>query len=357
MKRFIQITIIIAMLPIALWANSYDKKENNTKTYLRVCVAFYNQENLFDTIHQPNVNDFDFTPSGANAWTQERYKIKLNNMAQVISEIGGDAPAILGVSEIENRTVLEDLINTDALKDKGYNIIHYDSPDARGIDCALLYRIGIFNPTNSKAIPTVIPGEPENKTRDILLASGTIDGEEFHFMVAHWPSRVGGEKASEHRRMAAAKLMKEATDSILKINPKAKIIMMGDMNDDPNNKSFRKGLGTKKSPKNLKYDELFCPMLPIFKSGIGTLAYRDVWNLFDNIIVNGNLINKDYSSFRLQKNKKGFYAYIFKAPYMLQQEGKYKGYPLRTFAGGQFMAGYSDHFPVYVNLIKEVKKN
>ena len=167
------------------------------KKYAKIAVGFYNLENLFDTIHQEGVRDYEFTPEGTNRWTSERYKRKLENMSDVISQISGKGPAILGVSEVENQGVLNDLINMPKLKDLNYGIVHYDSPDARGIDVALLYMKNIFNLHGSKTFPVKLEGEPDFKTRDILLATGDIDGDIFHFMVAHWPSRLGGEKAAE----------------------------------------------------------------------------------------------------------------------------------------------------------------
>lgn len=327
----------------------------NDKSYLRLPVAFYNVENLFDTIRNPQIHDAEYTPDGQNKWTSMKYRKKLENLSRVISQIGGSGPIIIGLAEVENRAVLEDLITMPLLKEKHYSIAHFDSPDARGIDVALLYVNDIFQIYESKAHPVILPGG--DKTRDVLQVSGIIDGERFHVMVGHWPSRAGGEAVSLPKRMIAAKVMRRVTDSLLTIDPTSNIILMGDFNDDPVSTSVKKGLAIKKSPKNLKPHDLFTPMLKLYKEGIGTLAYRDVWSLFDIMVVNGNLMGKDYDTFRLFSDPKTKnYAFVFNKDFLMQKEGAYKNYPLRTTAGGEYQAGFSDHFPVYIYLIKEVKK-
>ena len=318
----------------------------------RVTVAFYNLENLFDTIDQEN-NDEEFLPEGANRWTLERYQHKLRNMSHVISLIGGDGPAIIGVAEIENRGVLEDLIAEESLRDKHYDIVHYDSPDRRGIDCAILYQPEVYKVFASGARAVEIPNEPWIKTRDVVYASGLLDGEIVHVLVGHWPSRSGGEAVSLHRRMAAAKTMRSVADSLYTLFPGSKVIMMGDFNDDPISPSVRDGLGVQNHPEKTNPDDYYTPMLQLYNKGMGTLAYRDVWNLFDIIVVNGELIGSNPTTWQLYRNPETTdMAFIFKQPFMIQQSGQYKGYTLRTFVGGQWQGGYSDHFPVYVYLVK-----
>ena len=320
----------------------------------RVTVAFYNLENLFDTIDQEN-NDEEFLPNGANRWTPERYQHKLRNMSHVISLIGGDGPAIIGVAEIENRGVLEDLIAQDSLRDKHYDIVHYDSPDRRGIDCAILYQPEVYKVFASGVRAVEIPNEPWIKTRDVVYASGLIDGEIVHVLVGHWPSRSGGEAVSLHRRMAAAKTMRSVADSLYTLFPGSKVIMMGDFNDDPISPSVRDGLGVQNHPEKTNPDDYYTPMLQLYNKGMGTLAYRDVWNLFDIIVVNGELIGSNPTTWQLYRDPETTdMAFIFKQPFMIQQSGQYKGYTLRTFVGGQWQGGYSDHFPVYVYLVKGV---
>lgn len=318
----------------------------------RVTVAFYNLENLFDTIDQEN-NDEEFLPEGANRWTPERYQHKLRNMSHVISLIGGDGPAIIGVAEIENRGVLEDLIAQDSLRDKHYDIVHYDSPDRRGIDCAILYQPEVYKVFASGVRAVEIPNEPWIKTRDVVYASGLLDGEIVHVLVGHWPSRSGGEAVSLHRRMAAAKTMRSVADSLYTLFPGSKVIMMGDFNDDPISPSVRDGLGVQNHPEKTNPDDYYTPMLKLYNKGLGTLAYRDVWNLFDIIVVNGELIGSNPTTWQLYRDPETTdMAFIFKQPFMIQQSGQYKGYTLRTFVGGQWQGGYSDHFPVYVYLVK-----
>ena len=234
----------------------------NKKQYLRLSVGFYNVENLFDTINDPRIRDEDFTPEGLNKWNTQKYNRKLEMLADVISQVGSTGgPEILGLSEVENRAVVQDLIDMPLLKDKGYEIAHFDSPDNRGVDVALIYVKNVFQLTESHPHPVILPsGYP---TRDVLRASGYIDGELFHFLVAHWPSRSGGEAASMPNRMAAAKVMRHVTDSLLAINKEANVVLMGDFNDDPVSKSIKEGLQIKKSAKNLKYNERVSPMLKV----------------------------------------------------------------------------------------------
>ena len=259
------------------------------------------------------------------------------------------------MSEIENRGVLEDLIAEESLRDKHYDIVHYDSPDRRGIDCAILYQPDVYKVFASGARAVEIPNEPWIKTRDVVYASGLIDGEIVHVLVGHWPSRSGGEAVSLHRRMAAAKTMRSVADSLYTLFPGSKVIMMGDFNDDPISPSVREGLGVQNHPEQTKPADYYTPMLQLYNKGMGTLAYRDVWNLFDIIVVNGELIGSNPTTWQLYRDPETTdMGFIFKQPFMIQQSGQYKGYTLRTFVGGQWQGGYSDHFPVYVYLVKGV---
>ncbi|RFN59035.1 endonuclease/exonuclease/phosphatase family protein [Marixanthomonas ophiurae] len=329
-----------------------------TKKYKINTIAFYNLENLYDTEDDTTIYD-ESSPMmemGENV-REEVYKQKLSNMAKVISEIGeditGTSPAIIGVSEIENKKVVEDLVNQEPLLNKDYGIIQFDSPDRRGIDVAFLYQKKLFIPTNYKAHPLLIYYNNDRTrriyTRDQLLVSGMLDGEKIHFIVNHWPSRSGGEARSRPKRIKAAKLNKQIIDSLFSQDPYAKIITMGDLNDDPTSPSVKEVLKAKKNREDVKLKELYNPMEEMHNKGIGTLAWRDSWNLFDQIILSKELLKKDYSSYRFYK------AGIFNKSYLANPRGRYKGYPYRSFANG-FTGGYSDHFPVYVYLIKEVSK-
>lgn len=328
-----------------LFAQTNDQKEQ----FKVSCIAFYNLENLFDTI--PGPNDTEFTPEGANKYTSARYWHKIDHMSDAISQIGGElfpgGPAIIGVCEIENRSVLEDLTGSPRLKPSGYSIVHYDSPDARGVDVGLLYRSDFFKVTSHRSVTLHIPDNPDFKTRDQLVVSGLLDGEPIHVIVNHWPSRRGGEKRSLPFRMAAAKLTRSIVDSILATDANAKIIIMGDLNDDPDSPSIIKGLGANPYREKLKPGELFNAMGSLYHEGIGTLAYRDSWNLFDNLIITQSLLNGDKTSWTFFKSK------VFNKSFLQQQSGQFAGYPWRTYVGNDFTGGYSDHFPVYMFLVKK----
>jgi len=321
--------------------------------YSVASVGFYNLENLFDTVNNIELqNSTEFTPEGLNKWTSKRYHEKLKNMAFVISEIATDVTpdglAILGIAEIENRGVLEDLVKESIIIKRNYQIVHYDSPDERGVDVGLLYQPRYFKVTNSRS-HTLKMADTSFLTRDQLVVSGLLGGEMIHVIVNHWPSRRGGEKASRPDRNAAADLSRSIVDSLLKIDPNAKILVMGDLNDDPVNQSVKDHLRAKGREDLLMSGDMFNPMYKLYKEGIGSLAYDDAWNLFDQIIVSQGLLGPDKSTWKY------YNARVYNKNYMKQKDGAYAGYPLRTFAGGVYMNGYSDHFPVYVNLVKEVK--
>jgi hypothetical protein len=333
---------------------SQDKKE-----YFINTIAFYNLENLFDTEDDPITFDDDRTPNGKDHWTEEIYFAKLDNMAKVLSEIGSDLtdvpPVIIGICEIENRKVLEDLINQKALLPHDYGIIHFDSPDRRGIDVAFLYRKQLFIPTNYKAYELIIYNDHDKTkrifTRDQLLVTGMLDGEKIHFIVSHWPSRSGGEARSRSKRIKAAILNRSIIDSIFSEEPYARIITMGDLNDDPTNSSLKNYLKTKRNIEDVKMKELFNPMEKMYLRGIGTLAWRDSWNLFDQIILSSELLKRDYSGYRFYK------AGVYNKSYLSNRYGRYKRYPFRSFTNEGPTGGYSDHFPVYIYLIKERSMN
>ncbi|RZP14692.1 MAG: endonuclease/exonuclease/phosphatase family protein, partial [Flavobacteriales bacterium] len=316
---------------------------------------FYNLENLFDTENDPLTYDDDRTPDGKDHWTEEIYQDKLKNMSKVMAEIGaevsGSAPTIIGVCETENRKVLEDLVNQETLVEQDYGIIQFDSPDRRGIDVALLYKKKLFTPTHYKAKELLIYDDNDKSkrvfTRDQLVVSGMLDGEKIHLIVNHWPSRSGGEKRSRSKRIKAAKLNRQIIDSIFSDDPYAKIITMGDLNDDPTNPSVKDYLNAKRKSNDLQMKELYNPMEDLAKQGYGSLAYRDSWNLFDQIIISTELTKKDFSSYRFYK------AGIYNKTYLVNAHGRYKGYPYRSFASGSYTGGYSDHFPVYIYLVKE----
>lgn len=340
------------------------------KQYKVHTVAFYNLENLFDTINGPN-NDEEYLPS--RGWTSQKYRKKINNLGRVIPQIGTndqqrESPAIVGVCEVETRGVLEDLVKNYQMAGKDYGIIHFDSPDRRGIDVGFLYQKKFFQPTSYINIPlyittdgSAVKAKTEDKdeddketftsdrrvyTRDQLLVTGMLEGEEIHVIVNHWPSRSGGEKRSSPYREAAGRLNRKIMDSLFKINPTAKIITMGDLNDGPYNKSVKQGIGAKAKKTGLKPGDIYNPFEQMQKNGEATLFYRDAGDVFDQIMVSEAFINEDYSSWRYWK------AGIFNRSFLIQTTGQYKGYPLRNT---NIEPGFSDHFPVYIYLIKEAK--
>ncbi|MBQ0080679.1 MAG: endonuclease/exonuclease/phosphatase family protein [Alistipes sp.] len=320
-------------------------------------VAFYNLENLFDTINDPEKNDEEFLPQSKRAWNTIKYQKKLSNMDKVLFDLaveaGKEFPTVIGVCEAENRGVLEDLISQDKLSHANYRICHFDSPDRRGIDCAFLYRPDVFKLEGMKSIKFNMPGRPDFITRDFVTMWGTIEEEPFFFVVTHWPSRLGGKEASAALRNAAAKQCREFADSVRKLNPSTKVMIMGDLNDDATDSSITEVLGAKEKVKDVKDGDMYNPFISLLKAGYGTIAYRDAWGLFDNIILSGNLVNQKANGWHIiKKQGRKFYGNIFVSSYMIQQEGQFKGYPLRTFTGNDFQGGFSDHLPVYILISK-----
>ncbi len=311
-------------------------------------IAFYNVENLFDTERDHTIQDEDYTPNGKNKWTTDKYQKKLSNLAYVINQLGTDirpeGVAILGVAEVENLRVMKDLINAGELSKRKYDIVHYDSPDGRGIDVGLIYDKQAFKVLSHKTYPFTLPGGKAPRTRDILVVSGILDGEPISILVNHWPSRRGED--SEQLRERAGKICKHITDSIYKKNSKAGIVIMGDMNDDPKDRSTRVALGAKQYAKDTKRGELYNPMWNIHNSGMGSLKYKGEWNLFDQIIISESLLKKGKSKFNFER------AEIFNKDFLFQKSGNYQGYPLRTFSGSTFLNGYSDHLPTLIYLSK-----
>ena len=324
------------------------------KSYKVGCIGFYNFENLFDTLDTPDVSDTEFTPEGPKRYGTAIYTEKQAHLADVVSQLGTeltpDGVALLGVAEVENRNVLEDFVRQEAVRDRNYQIVHYDSPDGRGIDVALLYNPKYFEVLHSRTIPMASyeqNGVPRY-TRDILFVSGLFDGEPLHILVNHWPSRSGGEKTTQHLREMAALLCKNVVDSLCAAEPNAKILIMGDLNDDPISPSVKQVLRAKRNADEVRACGLYNPMWELYAKGTGTLAYRDTWNLFDQIIASDGLVNKENGGYQF------YQARVFNKPFLVQKSGNFKGYPWRTWAGDTYLGGYSDHFPVYVFLLKEV---
>ena len=322
------------------------------KTYKIACVGFYNLENLFDTIDNPNKNDEQFLPDGEYNWNSEKYLTKLEHMAYVITQVGDEyvkgGPAVLGVSEVENIDVLEDLCATPLMAASNYAPILVEGPDRRGVDVGLLYRKDLFTVLSYSSHTLTVEGYDDFYTRDQLLVSGILDGDTLHFIVGHWPSRRGGEKRSAPLREAAAQLSRSIVDSILAVNYEAIIFIMGDFNDNPSDESVKKHLNAAAKEKDASVTKLFNPMYKMYKTdGLGSHAYRDHWSLFDQIVISEGLLGDDMTSFKKYQTR------IFNRNFLLQKEGSFSGYPFRFLVGSTYMGGYSDHFPVYMFLIKE----
>ena len=318
----------------------------------------YTYENIAGKkIIRPLILQDEFSPTGKKAWTEERYNQKVKNISHVIAQLGKEetnsAPVIVGICEIENRKTVEDIVNQPELKEYNYGVAHFNSFDARGVDVALIYQKSRFKVTKAKPYVVEIFGDDGRReyTRDILRVTGLLDGEEVTFLVNHWPSRRGGEKASLPRRKKAAEVMKGIYDEIRAENPNAKIIAMGDFNDDPVSPSITETLGAIGKKEKAKNSDIVDLMSSLYKKGMGTLAYRDSWNLFDQFFVTGTLIDnsKKFDSYKIYKTE------IFSPSYLVSPEGQYKGYPYRMYGGDTYYPnGYSDHFPVYTVLLREV---
>lgn len=344
------------LLIFSLFFISVNAQKNGSKNFKIRTVAFYNLENLFDTINDPTKLDEKSPIMEMKAGRRAKaYRSKIDNMAKIISLLGNEktntSPAIVGVCEVENKTVLEDLVANKQLKNKRYGIIHYESPDSRGIDVALLYQKRYFKPIDSKSYELELTGDDGEPyaTRDQLLVTGLLDDEVIHLIVNHWPSRRGGEQKSRPSREKAAALNLKIIEDVKKEYPNPKVIIMGDFNDDPNNSSLKKVLKTKAKKSKLRNGDIYNPMDNMFKRGLSTLGYRDNINLFDQIILTSSLVTakKDYRNYKLYK------ANIYNPRYMTQKVGRYKGYPFRSWSDGMFTGGYSDHYPVYIYLLKE----
>ena len=349
MKRVYYIVILILLI-IPLTSCAQGKR-----SYV---IGFYNLENLFDTYHDEGKNDYEYLPDGANQWTEAKYTKKLHNMASVIRAMKDENKvwhAVLGVSEIENRHVLEDLVSQPEIAEANYQIVHYDGPDRRGVDVALLYRPNLFKVLESKSIPfdfnssiAFSLNEEEKayfRTRDILMVRGMLGNEMFAFFVAHLPSRIGGKGGDLRSR--GGEIMYQESMRLMAEYPDIKIVAMGDMNDNPTDPSMAVYMHGKENIDEVGKEDFFSPFVSMLKSGYGSLAYQGEWNIYDIIVVNANLCRGEGLKIRPIVKKK-FYGRIFNPPFMTQQEGPYAGTPFRTFSGGAFIGGYSDHYPTYI---------
>lgn len=324
-------------------------------------IGFYNLENLFDTYHDEGKNDYEFLPDGANKWTEAKYEKKLANMASVIKAMADENKAwhaILGISEIENRHVIEDLVSQPSIAAANFQIVHYDGPDRRGVDVALLYRPEVFTLVESESIPYDFNSrditfsmskerQEQFRTRDILMVRGTMDGEMFAFFVTHLPSRIGGK--SNDLRSRGAEIIYGRAMALMDEYPGIKIVVMGDMNDNPADESMAKYLHGRRDLADVGERDFFNPFWSMLDAGYGSLAYRGEWSIFDIIMVNEPLVSAPKGTLRIVPIvKKKYYGRVFHKPFMVQDSGQYKDTPFRTFSNGSFIGGYSDHFPTYI---------
>lgn len=345
----IYLTVATAIISIS---TGYAQKDS----YYPSLIGFYNCENFYDTVNNPLVDDEEFLPNSERHYNSHIFLDKVERLSSVISQLGTDVNpeglAILGVAEIENDTVLNALIHHKNLKSRNLKLVHYDSPDRRGIDVGLIYNPKYFTPLYSAPLFVQLPGGSKDAffTRDILYVKGILDGDTIHVMVGHWPSRSGGEERSIPARAAAAGVCSRVVDSLMAINLNTKVVIMGDLNDDPTSPSMTKVLKARGSTDKLKDGGLFNPWFDFYKKGIGTIAYQDSWGLFDQIVISKAWLDKTQAGYFFQK------ATIFNREFLVQQTGKYKGYPKRTWDGTTYNYGYSDHFPVFVTMLRKVNR-
>ena len=347
-KLLALMAIMVLMLP--------QKASAAQKSYAMYAVAFYNQENLFDTCHDEGKRDYDFLPTGSYRWNGLKYSHKLHNMASALADLGTDklpnvCCAFIGLAEVENARCLEDLCNEEPLQKRGMKYILFEGVDRRGIDCGFLYNPRLFTPDMERT--KLIPFEREDTTfftRGFLTVHGTMAGEHVVCIVCHLPSRLNGD---DTYRVLGAQQVTRIKERLQQEDPEVKVFVMGDMNDDPIDRSMTDGLRGKAEIDLVGSGDMYNPWINVIKSGTGTLAYNGAWNLFDQILISPNLLNKngqrDFSTLKY------FQSHIFRRDYLLQTEGKYKGNPKRTHAGGQWLDGYSDHLPVVMYLLKEKK--
>ena len=358
MKKIL--TVFAALILLVTAAQAQKKPQNHV-------IGFYNLENLFDIYNDPVKNDEEFLPEGKNKWTEAKYRKKVQNMAKVIrsmKEENGVWHTLLGVSEIENRLVLEDLVWDEQIREANYQIIHYDGPDRRGVDVALLYKPEVFTFLDSESIPFTFEGSSIDwiqskeerdyfRTRDILMVHGLIDGEHFAIYVAHLPSRAGGKKGGNQLRDRGGEIMYNHAMEMQKKYPGIKIVCMGDMNDNPTDPSMAEYLHGREFMEEVTDTDFFSPFTSMLKAGFGSLAYQGVWSIYDLLLVNNALAHPQDGTFGLlQLHKKGYYGRIYNPKFLTNQSGQYKGTPFRTFSNGAFIGGYSDHYPTYIVITK-----
>ena len=347
MRNLVLTLALLAGLSVGFAAESGG--ESSTKMY---AVGFYNVENLFDTCHDAGKKDLEFTPKGQNQWTAERYASKLHNLSRVLSEMGTDVVpegcAVIGLAEVENAKVLDDLVAEPLMRERGFKYCHIEGVDERGIDCALLYNPRLFEVRNVKLVPFHCV-DSVFLTRGSFIVSGTMAGEHVSVIVNHLPSRFN---RSKYREQGGAQI-RQVKDSLLRDDPQVKVFVMGDMNDDPQDASMAEALGAKRYVVDVTAEDMYNPFWQVLKGdGLGTLSYRRSWNLFDQIILSPSLLRKDIADDMSTLHY--MFCQIFTRRYLFRTgDDHFAGTPLRTFGGRRWLNGYSDHLPTVVYLMKE----
>lgn len=311
----------------------------------KLTVAHYNVENLFDTINDPAINDEEFLPETEKKWNSERYFKKLDQLAEVIVSLNaGKGPDFLGLCEVENAAVVAALSQQKRLKKQKYQFVHHDSPDGRGIDVAFMYRKGLLKNVTSRSAFLNDPENPNFRSRDILVVNGTLkNGQQAYFLVNHWPSRVGGQEKSEPKRMLAARLARTIYDSIRSVSPQAAVFILGDLNDEATDISIYEVLRTDSAINGS--GDLYNPFYQLARKGDGSIVYQKKYQLIDHIIVSNSTLGANTKVKYVEGS-----AGVHKPDFIRETNEKYKGNPWRTYAGKNYLGGYSDHFPVYLQI-------
>ena len=334
--------LVLVFLSFILAASLLAQQE----TLHKFRVICYNVENYFDCVDDSLTNDSEYLPGGIRGWNQTKYRQKQANIAKVISAIGGwETPAIVGLCEVESQKSLLDLTRHSPLSSFDYKFIHHESPDARGVDVALLYHPYQFFPLSNEAIRINFPNDSRT-TRDILYVSGTtLSDDTLHIFVNHFPSRLGGELESEERRIFVASVLRAKVDSLLLVHSDPNVLIMGDFNDYPNNKSMLETLKAHPVKESISTKKLYNLTYELHKQGKGTYKHDGEWGMLDQFIVSGNLLNPANKFFTLQQD-----VYVFDADFLLENDEKHLGkQTFRTYIGMKYNAGFSDHLPIYMD--------
>ncbi len=343
---------ILFLLAAILWSNITIAQK---KDYQVIAIGFYNCENFFDTKNDPKKQDDDFTPNGAYHYTEEVYQQKQHNIATVFQKIGTDitpdGAAIIGMVEVENDKVLSDVSQQPEIKNRNYKHVWFPTSDERGISTAMLYNPKYFQVLHAEPIKVDLNLVGQKRpTRDILHVYGVLAGDTIHVFVNHWPSKSGGEAESAPGRLLAASINKRICDSLLKLNPNTKIMLLGDLNDNPTSEGVIKTLNAKAEKNDVTLTDIYNPWINMYKKGLGTESYRGEWNLIDQIMLSGSLLKNNNNQWKYYK------AEIFNKDFLINKLGEDKGLPHRSFTRAQVWDnGYSDHFPVLIYLVKETK--